>query len=87
MNIKKIEPYVEGYHIHSEEQNQTVLESKAIPLIPMRGTSVFPGMVIHFDIGRTKSINAIEAAMTRDQIILLSEQKDIKEENPNPEEV
>ncbi|MEG0378673.1 MAG: hypothetical protein RR614_09370, partial [Eubacterium sp.] len=43
----------------------------------MRGLSVFPGMVIHFDIGRDKSINALETAMTRDQIVFLTEQKDL----------
>ena len=35
-----------------------------LPMIPLRGLTVFAGMVIHFDVGREKSIAAIEAAMT-----------------------
>ena len=34
-----------------------------LPMIPLRGLSVFPNMVLHFDIGREKSINALEKAM------------------------
>ncbi len=49
--------------------------------------TVFPGMVIHFDIGRKKSINALEQAMTRDQIVFLTEQKDPTIESPEPEEI
>lgn len=62
-------------------------EQKGLPMIPMRGMSVFPGMVVHFDIGRDKSIQALETAMTRDQIVFLTEQKDIKIEDPEPEDI
>lgn len=62
-------------------------EGRSLPLIPMRGMGVFPGMVIHFDIGREKSILAMEMAMTMDQIVFLSEQKDMKIEDPMPEDI
>lgn len=42
---------------------------KNIPLIPLRGMSVFPYMVIHFDVGREKSINALEEAMVEDSLV------------------
>lgn len=49
---------------------------KVMPLIPLRGLSIFPYMVLHFDIGREKSINALEKAMVRDQTVFLAAQKD-----------
>lgn len=58
-----------------------------LPLIPLRGISIFPGMVLHFDVGRKKSIAAIEYAMANDQLVFLSYQKDIMTENPQKDEV
>ncbi len=49
---------------------------KVLPLIPLRGICIFPGMVLHFDIGREKSIQALEKAMIRNQKIFLATQKD-----------
>ena len=40
-----------------------------LPMIPLRGLSVFPNMVLHFDIGREKSINALEKAMVNNQYL------------------
>ena len=57
-----------------------------IPLIPLRGVSVFPYMVIHFDVGREKSINALEKAMVDDSLIFLCSQVDPKTDDPNIDE-
>ncbi|MDF2885065.1 MAG: endopeptidase La, partial [Clostridiaceae bacterium] len=46
-------------------------EKKVLPLIPLRGISVFPYMVLHFDVGREKSILALEEAMLNNQEIFL----------------
>ena len=62
------------------------IEKKTLPLIPLRGMSIFPHMVIHFDVGRDKSINALEKAMVDDSLILLCAQKDAKIEEPSPED-
>ena len=62
------------------------VEKKILPLIPLRGMSVFPHMVIHFDVGREKSISALEEAMVDDSLILLCAQKDAKVENPKIED-
>lgn len=54
-----------------------------IPVIPLRGIVVFPGMNLHFDVGRKKSISALKAAMEKDQFILLVAQKDSAVDNPH----
>ncbi|MBE6032857.1 MAG: endopeptidase La [Clostridiales bacterium] len=51
-------------------------DSRIIPMIPLRGLSIFPYMVLHFDIGREKSISALEKAMMMNQMVFLSAQKD-----------
>lgn len=54
----------------------------ALPLIPLRGISIFPNMIIHFDVGREKSKAAIEAAMEKQTDIFLATQKDYEIEEP-----
>lgn len=53
-----------------------------LPLIPLRGLTIFPNMVLHFDAGREKSIAAIEEAMMNNEEIFLSAQKDPEVEMP-----
>ncbi len=62
-------------------------EKKVLPLLPLRGILVFPNMVIHLDVGRERSINALEQAMVEDNKILLVSQKDAKVEDPTPEDI
>ncbi len=59
---------------------------KEYPMIPLRGMTVFPNMVLHFDIGREKSINALEKAMILNQHIFLSSQKDENLDLPTPDD-
>ncbi|MSU01467.1 endopeptidase La [Tissierella pigra] len=63
--------------------NQYNIEKKTLPLIPLRGISMFPHMVVHFDIGRDKSIKALEKTMMDDSEILLCTQKDPKVNEPS----
>lgn len=59
-----------------------------LPMIPLRGMSVFPGMVVHFDIGREKSISALEDAVANEKQIFLISQRDInKIENFSKEDL
>lgn len=58
-----------------------------IPLLPLRGIVVFPHMILHFDVGRTKSIKAIEEAMMKDQRIFLSAQKDPAIDEPKQDDI
>ena len=55
---------------------------ETIPAIALRGTTILPGMIIHFDVSRQRSIKAIEAAMLKDQKIFLVSQKDPDVETP-----
>ncbi|MGN1140701.1 MAG: endopeptidase La [Oliverpabstia sp.] len=55
---------------------------KVMPAIALRGTTILPDMIVHFDISREKSVKAVEEAMTQDQKIFLVTQKDPKVEEP-----
>ena len=57
-----------------------------LPVIPLRGLSIFPFMVLHFDIGREKSISALESAMMSNQLVFLSAQKDAETDLPTHED-
>lgn len=54
----------------------------AVPVLPLRGLVVFPKTLIHFDVGRKKSIVAINRAMKNNQLIFLSAQKDAAQNEP-----
>lgn len=53
-----------------------------IPTVPLRGMVVYPNIVIHLDIGRDKSIKAVEKAMENDRILAVVTQKDDAVEDP-----
>ena len=57
-------------------------DTVAMPLLALRGVTVFPSMMLHFDVGRDKSKKALEAAMNRDQTIFLLTQKDMRVDDP-----
>ena len=59
----------------------------SMPMLVLRGMVVFPGMLLHFDVGRKKSIAAINKAMDSNQTIFLATQKDISVEDPKFSEV
>ena len=56
-----------------------------IPLLPLRGVLVYPSMVLHIDVARVRSIAAIEQAIKEDNLIFLATQKDVSEEEPDPD--
>lgn len=62
-------------------------ERKTLPLLPMRGVVVFPYMMIHIDVGRKRSMEALEAAMAEDREVVLVAQRDEEMENPAPEDL
>lgn len=61
--------------------------SRELPLLPLRGVVVFPYMVIHLDVGREKSVKAIDEAMTQDRVIFLAMQKEAQTDEPEVEDI
>ncbi|MBR2054075.1 MAG: LON peptidase substrate-binding domain-containing protein, partial [Clostridia bacterium] len=59
----------------------------SLPLIPLRGLMVFPHMVLHFDVGRPRSVAALEQTMMEDQKVLLVAQKDAEVDEPSMEDM
>lgn len=63
-------------------ENIDALTTKTLPVVALRGLVVFPYMVLHFDVGRDISINALKAAMDLNQEVFLVAQKDLRVEKP-----
>ncbi len=61
--------------------------SRKVPVVALRGMAVLPGMLIHFDINRKTSIDAIENAMENDQLVLLLTQRDSEIETPGQDDL
>ena len=60
---------------------------ETLPVVALRGMTILPDMVIHFDVSRERSVKAIEEAMLRDQRVFLVTQKDVQVDNPGPEDL
>ena len=58
-----------------------------LPVIPLKGLIIFPQMVLHFDVGRPKSVAALEQSMAANQKLFLVAQRDPEQEDPTPEEL
>ena len=61
--------------------NEVIVTTK-MPVLALRGLTVFPDQTVHFDVGRLKSAMALERAMKHDQTLFLVPQKDITEDDP-----
>ncbi|MBC5687488.1 endopeptidase La [Mediterraneibacter sp. NSJ-55] len=62
-------------------------ETRSLPMVALRGMVIMPGMVVHFDVSREKSVAAIQEAMVEEQKIFLTAQKEIETDNPKQEDV
>ena len=60
---------------------------QSMPMVALRGMTILPGMVVHFDVSRERSIAAVQEAMTEEQKIFLAAQKSIDTENPGQDDV
>ncbi len=60
---------------------------KTMPVIALRGITIFPGMLLHFDVGREASVRALDEAMDGDQSVFLVAQKDLTVEHPGLEDL
>ena len=57
-------------------------ENRNIPAVALRGMTILPGMVAHFDVSRSRSVRAVEAAMMKDQTVFLVTQRNVEKEEP-----
>lgn len=62
-------------------------EPRVLPLLPLRGIVVFPTMVLHLDVGREKSVRALERSMVEDNLIVLATQEEMHVETPTPDDI
>ncbi len=63
------------------------MPSKKLPLLALRGMVLFPKMVLHFDVGREKSVYALNEAMNNNRLLFLAAQRDIRDEDPDGEDI
>ncbi|CAM4361364.1 endopeptidase La [Paenibacillus tarimensis] len=62
-------------------------KGRRLPLLPLRGLLVYPSMVLHLDVGRDKSVRALERSMIEDHMILLCSQSEVNIEEPTVEDI
>lgn len=70
-----------------EKQTYEFEQSREMPMMALRGLTVFPDMLLNFDVERSMSVASLNYAMSEDQIIFLAAQKDITTDVPTPEDV
>lgn len=68
-------------------ESKKIIKKQVLPLLPLRGLTVFPYMTLPFDVGRAKSIKALEEAMINNQLILLVTQKDARNDSPVEDDI
>jgi len=62
-------------------------KEEKLPVLPLRGVLVFPGMVLHLDVGRERSVSALERSMMNDNRIILIAQKEAKVAEPGEDDL
>ncbi|EPZ49017.1 endopeptidase La [Alicyclobacillus acidoterrestris] len=70
-----------------EEERKPLEQQGTYPLLPLRGLLVYPSMVLHFDVGRPKSVKALEQAMVDDHLIVLASQEDGQVDEPQKDDL
>src|SRR3984885_5203113 len=71
----------------ADGKGSPLVKRRTVPLLPLRDNILSPHMVSQLFVGRERSINALDAAMTRDKDIFLAAQKNAKTNEPSPEDI
>jgi ATP-dependent Lon protease len=79
--LKMIEKKISIYE-KNDKKNITI--ESIIPVLALRGMVMFPNMALYFDIGRRKSVLALEESMRQGQVIFITAQKDVRDDVPEP---
>src|SRR3954469_5781739 len=69
------------------DQDKNLVISDTLPLLPLRNTVLFPGVVLPITVGRDKSIKAVNEAYKKDKLIGVLSQKDSNVEEPEPSDM
>ena len=85
--IKTIVKHLTGKGEGQMAESKKITKKKTLPLLPLRGLTVFPYMILTFDVGREKSVKALDEAMINNQLIFLVAQKDAKEDSPDIDDI
>src|SRR6186713_1625356 len=72
---------------NDNEQDKNLVIPDTLPLLPLRNTVLFPGVVLPITVGRDKSIKAVQEAYKNDKLIGVLSQKDANVEEPGPEDI
>ncbi|WP_416437834.1 endopeptidase La [Phnomibacter sp. MR] len=83
VDFMPIIPITEG----EQEEDKSIVFPEVIPVLPLRNTVLFPGVVIPITVGRDKSIKAVNDAYKGDKLIAVLAQKDSSVEEPSPEDL
>ena len=71
----------------NKEEKKELHIPEELPLLPVRDVVIFPYMILPLFVGREKSIAAVDAALARDRLIFLAAQKELAEEEPEPQDI
>src|SRR5690625_5112700 len=73
--------------LDEQPRNETQFHTQEAPLLPLRGMLIFPHTVTPLEVGRPRSIQALEAAVMGDRRIVLAAQKDAEIQEPAPDDI
>ena len=72
---------------NNETDDEQLVVPKVLPLLPVRDVVIFPYMIVPLFVSREKSINAVDAALSKDRLIFMATQKDIALDEPDPQDL
>jgi ATP-dependent Lon protease len=86
-NIKEEGDFIPLMSITEEDEKEDGYFPQSLPLLALKNTVLFPGIVIPITIGREKSVNAVQSAYKSDKLIAVFSQKDLETEDPGLEDL
>lgn len=75
----------DGIDVDVEEEQLVIPD--VLPLLPVRDVVIFPFMIVPLFVGREQSINAVDAALTKDRLVFAATQTDVTKEDPEPDDL
>jgi ATP-dependent Lon protease len=73
--------------MEEEREEEQLIIPDTLSLLPIRDVVIFPYMIVPLFVGRERSINAVDTALSKDRLIFMATQKDVSKEDPEPEDL